>query len=130
MTGRVKIERASGTAKWNSATGLYEGGVPTLLYLGRAGFDRIARPTRREFVNDSADNQMVQVMIPFDGNEAVPAPAELRFQSNDIVTILETDSEGNDMAVGELLFVRGWFPDNGDWAHTLHCGFNSKQDDV
>ena len=128
MTGRVKIERAPETPqKWNSATGEYEGGVPTLLYLGRAGFDRIARPTRREFVNDSADNQMVQVMIPLTGNEAEPAPEQLRFQSNDMVTILATDSPDNSMVEGEMVFVRGWFPDNGDWAHTLHCGFNSKQ---
>jgi hypothetical protein len=128
MTGRVKIERASTTpAKWNQAIGAYEGGVPELLYLGRANIDRIARPTRREFVADAADNQMTQLMLPFEGNEAVPAPEDLRWQSNDMVTILATDSEGNDMIVGEKLFVRGWFGATEDWAYVLHCGFNSKQ---
>jgi|GEM_PF-3631748 hypothetical protein len=129
MTGRVKIERASATtAKWNQAIGAYEGGVPQLLYLGRANIDRIARPTRREFVSDAADNQMTQLMLPFDGNEAEPAPADLRWQSNDMVTILATDSEGNDMILGERLFVRGWFGATEDWAYVLHCGFNAKQD--
>lgn len=129
MTGRVKIERASATAgKWNQTTGRYDGGVPTLLYQGRASLDRIARPTRREFVSDAADNQVVQILLPFNGNEVVPAPADLRWQSNDIVTVLSTDSEGNEMIVGELLFVRGWFGGTDDWAYTLHCGFNSKQE--
>lgn len=128
MTGRVKIERPNGAAKYNAATGEYEGGVPTLLYLGRANIDRIARPTRREFVSDAADNQMTQLMLPFEGNEADPAPADLRWQSNDIVTILATDSEDNDMILGEQLFVRGWFGATEDWAYVLHCGFNSKQD--
>lgn len=127
MTGRVKIEREGTAAKWNPATGEYEGGVPVLLYLGRANIDRIARPTRRDFVSDSADNQMTQLMLPFNGNEAVPAPEDLRWQSNDMVTILATDSEGNEMIVGEQLFVRGWFGATEDWAYVLHCGFNSKQ---
>jgi len=129
MTGRVKIERASATpGKWNATTGEYEGGVPELLYLGRANIDRIARPTRREFVSDAADNQVVQVLLPFDGNEVDPAPENLRWQSNDMVTVLGVDSEGNEMIVGEMLFIRGWFGGTEDWAHTIHCGFNSKQD--
>lgn len=127
MTGRVKIERVASEGKWNAATGLYDGGVLEVLYLGRANIDRIARPTRRDFVSDAADNQTTQVMIPFTGNEAVPAPVNLRWQSNDLVTVLATDSDGNEMIVGEKLFVRGWFGATEDWAHTLHCGFNSKQ---
>lgn len=128
MTGRVKIERAPATpGKWNATTGVYDGGVPVLLYLGRANIDRIARPSRRDFVSDAADNQTTQVMIPFTGNEADPAPENLRWQSNDIVTVLGVDSEGNEMLVGEKLYLRGWFGATEDWAYTLHCGFNSKQ---
>lgn len=128
MTGRVKIERVTSEGKLNMTTGAYDGGVLTTLYLGRANIDRIARPTRREFVSDSADNQMTQVMIPIDPdlNEAVPAPVNLRWQSNDIVTILTLDDMP--MMEGEKLFLRGWFGATEDWAHTLHCGFNAKQD--
>lgn len=126
MTGRIKIERVLSEGTWNPATGDYDGDTMELLYLGRANLDRIARPTRREFVSDSADNQMTQIMLPFTGNEAEPAPVNLRWQSNDLVTIL--DAGGYDMMVGEKLFVRGWFGATEDWAHVLHCGFNAKQD--
>jgi hypothetical protein len=128
MTGRVKIERVLTEGKWNKDTGNYDGGTSTVLYLGRADIDRIARPTRREFVSDSADNQMTQVMIPIDPdlNEADPAPSGLRWQSNDMLTILENDAMP--MMAGEKLFLRGWFGSSEDWAYTLHFGFNSKQD--
>lgn len=128
MTGRVKIERVLAEGKWNSATGEYDGDTTELLYLGRADIDRIARPTRREFVSDSADNQMTQVMIPIDPdlNEADPAPSNLRWQSNDLVTLLTV--KANPMMEGEKLFLRGWIGASEDWAHTLHCGFNAKQD--
>jgi hypothetical protein len=128
MTARVKIERVTVEGKWNSGTGNYSAGTTVVLYLGRADIDRIARPTRREFVSDSADNQMTQVMIPIDPdlNEADPAPSGLRWQSNDLVTILE--NKANPMMEGEKLFLRGWIGASEDWAHTLHCGFNAKQD--
>lgn len=128
MTGSVKIERVLTEGTWDQATGLYTGGSVSVLYLGRADIDRIARPTRREFVSDSADNQMTQVMIPTDPdlNEADPAPSNLRWQSNDLVTILDVDDMP--MMEGEKLFVRGWFGATEDWAYTLHCGFNAKQD--
>lgn len=125
MTARVKIERVITEAKWNPTTGNYDGGSTVVLYLGRANVDRIARPTRREFVSDSADNQMTQVMLPFTGNEAIPAPVNLRWQSNDLVTILA--NADNTMMVGEKLFLKGWFGASNDWGHTLHCGFNAKQ---
>lgn len=127
MTARVKIERIKGAPKYNVATGKYEGGEMELLYQGRANIDRIARPTRREFVSDSADNQIVQVQLPIDAafNEADPAPVDLRWQSNDQLTVL--DNEALTMLVGEQIYLRGWFGASEDWAHTLHFGFNSKE---
>jgi hypothetical protein len=128
MTGRVKIERVLTEGTWSQTTGLYSGGTTSVLYLGRAEFDRIARPTRREFVSDSADNQMMQFMIPIDPdlNEATPAPTNLRWQSNDLVTILT--NRASPMMEGEKMFLRGWAGDTEDWAYTLSCGFNAKQD--
>lgn len=127
MTARVKIERAITEGKWNPETGDYDGGEMELLYLGRANIDRIARPTRREFVSDAADQQMTQVQLPIDPsfNEAIPLPLDLRWQSNDQLTILENDALA--MMVGELIYLRGWFGASEDWGHTLHFGFNSKQ---
>lgn len=125
-TARVKVERIVSEGKWNAVTGDYDGGDIEVLYLGRATIDRIARPTRREFVKDSADNQMTQVGLPFNGNEADPLPEDLRWQSNDMVTVLSC--EANPMLEGEKLFVKGWLGNSEDWAHTLYCNFNSKQD--
>lgn len=127
MTTRIKIERVIDGGKYNPATGEYDGGTTELLYLGRANIDRIANPTRREFVKDSADNQMVQAQIPADPtlNEAAPAPVNLRWQSNDRLTILE--NEALSMMVGEQVFLRGWMGATEDWGHTLHFGFNAKE---
>lgn len=127
MTARVKIERVTSEGKYNVATGEYEGGVLELLYQGRANIDRIARPTRRDFIHDSSDVQITQVQLPIDPalNEAVPAPVNLRWQSNDQLTIL--DNEALAMMVGEQIYLRGWFGASEDWAHTLHFGFDSKQ---
>ena len=61
-----------------------------LLYLGPANIDRIARPTRREFVSDSADNQMTQVQLPIDRAQRGHAPVNLHWQSNDVA-----DHSGN-----------------------------------
>ena len=127
MTARVKIERFKTEPKYNVATDLYEGGEMELLYLGRANIDRIARPTRREFVSDATDNQMTQVQLPIDAalNEADPAPVSLRWQSNDQLTVL--GNEALAMMVGEQIFLRGWFGASEDWGHTLHFDFNSKE---
>jgi hypothetical protein len=127
MTARVKIERVVSEGKYNVATGDYDGGVLELLYLGRANIDRIARPTRRDFIHDSSDVQMTQVQLPIDPelNEADPAPVNLRWQSNDQLTVL--DNEALAMMVGEQIYLRGWFGASEDWAHTLHFGFDSKQ---
>lgn len=127
MTARVKIERTITEPKYNIATNQYEGGETELLYLGRANIDRIARPTRREFVSDAADNQMTQVQLPIDAalNEASPKPVDLRWQSNDMLTVL--DNEALAMMVGTQTFLRGWYGASEDWGHTLHFDFNAKE---
>lgn len=125
MTARVKIERVTAKGKYNVATGEYDAGTVELLYLGPANIDRIARPTRREFISDAADNQMTQVQLPIGINEADPAPDPLRFQSNDQLTILELDAVPG--MVGLQLFMRGDFGASEDWAYTLHFGYDSKQ---
>lgn len=125
MNARIKIERPLAGGSWNSATGEYDGAAMEVLYLGQALLERIARPTRRDFVFDAADNQMMRVELPMDVNEVVPAPLDLRWQSNDILTVLENDA--NPMMVGEHLFLRGWAGSSHDWLHILHFSFNAKQ---
>lgn len=127
MTARVKIERVTSKGKYDVATGEYTDGAMELLYLGPANIDRIARPTRRKVVSDTADNQMTQVQLPIDPslNEADPAPVNLKFQSNDQLTILELEAVPG--MVGDELFMRGDFGSSEDWAYTLHFGYNSKQ---
>lgn len=126
MKARIKVERVLGAATWNAETGLYEGGTSKLLYLGKARVQKVAKPTRREFVFDSADNQMMRVQLALDENEAVPAPGAFEWQSNDQVTILLIDA--NAMMAGQKLYIKGWAGSSNDWLQTLHCNFNSKQD--
>ena len=127
MTGRVRITRALSEGTWNPTTGDYDGGNTETLYEGRANIDRIARPRRGAFVSDSTDNQVTQLLIPTNPalNEADPAPVNLRWQSNDMVTILLCAEMP--MMEGEKLFLRGWFGATQDWAYTLHADYDSKQ---
>lgn len=125
MTARVRIERTTSDSKYNPETGDYDGGVLELLYLGRANIDRIASPTRREFISDASDTQMTQVQLSEALNEMDPKPAVLNFQSGDKLTILECP--GMAAMVGEQLFMRGELGASEDWAHTLHFGYDSKQ---
>lgn len=126
MNARVKIERPIDGGAWNPETGEYDGESTELLYLGTAMLERIARPTRRDFVFDAADNQMMRAELPMDVNEAdLLEPETLRWQSNDILTVLENDS--NTMMVGEKLYLRGWAGSSHDWLHILHFSFNAKQ---
>lgn len=123
MNARVQIERPVTGGTWNAETGEYDGGSTEVLYLGKAMVERIARPTRRDFVFDAADNQMMRVQLPMDENEA--DPVDLRWQSNDILTVLE--NEANPMMAGEKLYLRGWAGSSHDWLHILHFSFNAKQ---
>jgi hypothetical protein len=123
MKARVQIERPGTAGEWNPETGDYDGGTAEVLYLGKALLERIARPTRRDFVFDAADNQMMRAELPMDENEA--DSVDLRWQSNDILTVLE--NEANPMMVGEKLYLRGWAGSSHDWLHILHFSFNAKQ---
>lgn len=125
MKARVTITRPTAAGAWNPETGEYDGESAEVLYVGNAMVERIARPTRRDFVFDAADNQMMRVDIPMDVNEADPAPVDLRWQSNDILTVDE--NEANPMMVGEKLYLRNWAGSSHDWVHILHFSFNAKQ---
>ena len=125
MNARVRIERPIEGGTWNPETGDYDGETAEVLYLGKALIERIARPTRRDFVFDAADNQMMRAELPMDENEADPAPADLRWQSNDILTV--EVNESNVMMEGEKLYLRGWAGSSHDWLHILHFSFNAKQ---
>lgn len=125
MTARVRIERTTAEGKYNPETGDYDAGTSEVLYLGRANIDRIARPTRREFISDASDTQMTQVQLSEALNELVPKPSVLQFQSGDMLTILQVT--GMESMEGEQLFLRGDFGSSEDWAHTLHFGYDSKQ---
>ena len=125
MNARVRISRPVSEGTYNPVTGEYDGAVSEDLYLGKALIERIARPTRRDFVFDSADNQMMGAELPMDENEADPMPVDLRWQSNDILNVEECDA--NVMMVGEKLYLRGWAGSSHDWVHILHFSFNAKQ---
>lgn len=125
MKARVTISRPLEAGAWNPVTGEYDGETAEILYVGKAMLERIARPSRRSFVFDSADNQMMRVEIPMETNDADPLPPQLRWQSNDILTVDE--NVANTMMVGEKVYLRGWIGSSHDWLHILHFSFNAKQ---
>ena len=103
-------------------TGEQTDGVPTLYYEGMARIQKVARPTRREFVFDTADNQLVRVQIPLE-----PLPDGLEWKSNLRVRVTRCDEDP--AMVGEEFWVKGWHGGSAAWTRTLHCNINAKQDE-
>jgi hypothetical protein len=126
MTSRIRIERTIKEGTYNVETGQIDGEERELLYLGDAYIDKSARPTRRDFVFDSADNQVMEVQIPLELelNEANRAEAP-DYQSNDCVTVLV--NETNPGIEGEKYYVHGDASSTQEWTQTLVCRFNTKQ---
>lgn len=126
MSARIRIERTITEGTYNVATGQIEGEERELLYLGRAYIDKVARPTRRDFVFDSADNQVMEIQIPLELslNEANRTEAP-DYQSNDCVTVLvNPDNPGLE---GDKYYVHGDASASAEWTQTLVCRFSTKQ---
>lgn len=124
MRSRIRIERVLSDGEYNAATGVVEGATATPLYLGKANIEKIARPTRREFVSDAADNQTVEVQIPLDvaDNELGLMPD---YQSNDRVVVLANPDNPN--IVGDSYYVHGDAGASIAWVQILVCRYSTKQ---
>lgn len=126
MLATVRIERVISEGVYDPATGTLTGAVILPLYLGKARLDKVARPTRRDFVQDSADNVTMEVQIPLEIAENLLAPAIAPdYQTNDIVRVLTNPS--NTSLENDRYFVHGNAGSSNDWLQTLVCQYNVKQ---
>lgn len=126
MKAKVTISRVMTEGTYNVVTGLIEGGVVKPLYRGPAFIDKAARPTRRDFVFDAADNQVMEVQIPFELHMNELAPTEAPdYQSGDVVTVVANPD--NPSLVGETFYVHGDAGSSEAWVQTLVCRYSAKQ---
>lgn len=121
--GRVLIERQGEVGEWNPEIGDYVGGGMIPLFAGKARVQKVARPTRRENVFDSADMQTIRVQIMTEDNELVP-PAGFAWQDNDRIKVTDADDP---MLTGVLAYITGWVGSTNAWQQTFTARYNAKQ---
>jgi hypothetical protein len=126
MLSRVRIERVGTEGVYDPETGTVGEGESAGLYQGRAVIEKVARPTRRDFVFDAADNQVIEVQIPLElqENELEPETAP-NYQSGDRVIVLENPA--NPSLVGQVYYVHGDAGSSFDWVMNLVCRTSAKQ---
>ena len=123
LLARVLIEREISAGEWTPATGLIEGAVTESVYLGSAQIQNVAFPTNRDFVEDSAKFQRMQVTLGFSTNELEPLTYNVRV--NDRVTVLNNPSDPE--KAGSVYYVHGDESSSNSWQRVLTCQTNMKQ---
>lgn len=122
--GTVLIERMGVKGVWDVDLGQYAGAVMIPLFRGAARVQKVARPTRRENVQDSADNQVIRVQILEEDNELV-FPDNFEWQANDRVTVLTNDS---DVRMEQMtVYIHAWPTSTNSWGRTFTCRYNTRQ---
>lgn len=122
LLGRVRIERVISTGEWNPETGTAPDTFETL-YLGPAQIQKIAFPTNRDFVEDVAKFQRMEVTIGFETNELIPLAFDIR--PNDRVVVLANQSDPE--KVGDVYYVHGDESSTNAWQRVLTCQNNMRQ---
>lgn len=120
---RVLIERIVSTGEYNVLTGQIDGGETSQLYIGTAQIQKVAFPTNRDFVEDTAKFQRMEVTIGFETNELIPLAFDIR--PNDKVTVLENRADPE--KVGSVYYVHGDESSSNAWQRVLTCQTNMKQ---
>lgn len=122
MLGRVLIERVVATGNWNPETGVAADTFESI-YLGPAQVQKIAFPTNRDFVEDAAKFQRLEVTIGFETNELIPLAFDVHV--NDRVTVLLNHSDPE--MVNTYMYVHGDASSTNAWQRVLTCQSNMKQ---
>jgi hypothetical protein len=126
MLSRVRIERVMAEGVYDPETETVTGGDTDPLYIGKAAIEKVARPTRRDFVFDAADNQVVEVQIPLELAENELHPETFPdFQSGDRVVVLSNPA--NTTLEGQIFYVHGDAGSSFDWVLNLVCRTSAKQ---
>ena len=122
--GRVLITRGSGEEPtWNPETGVTTAAPREEIYRGSGQVQRIAFPTNRDFVEDAAKFQRMEVTVGFETNELLPLVFDVRV--NDRVEVLSNPSDPE--KVGAFYYVHGDESSSNAWQRVLTCQTNMKQ---
>lgn len=121
---RVLIERVISRGKWNPATNEIDGAEMLPVYRGRARIQKVAFPTNRDFVEDTAKFQRMRVVIGFEDNELIPLAFDVHV--NDRITVLENKSDPE--KVGDTYYVHGDESSSNAWNRVLTAQNNMKQE--
>ena len=121
---RVLITRGgTGEPTWNPETGVTTAPERVSVYRGTAQIQRIAFPTNRDFVEDAAKFQRMEVTIGFETNELIPLAFDVHV--NDRVEVLANPSDPE--KVGDFYYVHGDESSSNAWQRVLTCQTNMKQ---
>lgn len=120
---RVLIERVTGRGTWNPVTGQIDGDTFEQIYQGTARIQKVAFPTNRDFVEDSAKFQRMRIAISFEDNELIPGTFNVNV--NDRITVLENVSDPE--KVGNVYYVHGDESSSNAWERVLTAQNNMKQ---
>jgi hypothetical protein len=119
---RVLIERLVSRGGWNPQTG-QEPDVLIPLYEGRARIQKVAFPTNRDFVEDSAKFQRMRIQVGFEDNELVPQ--DFQPEINDRIKVLDNPSDPG--KVGTFYYIHGDESSSNAWQRTFTAQTNMKQ---
>jgi len=122
MLARVLIERVLSVGEWDPETGLMEE-TRESIYLGAAQIQKVAFPTNRDFVEDAAKFQRMEVTVGFDTNELLPLAFDVHV--NDRITVLQNVSDPE--KVGSIYYVHGDESSSNAWQRVLTAQTNMKQ---
>ena len=115
----VSIAKPAAGGTYDFETGETVSGVPEVWYTGPARVQRVAKPVRRDFVYDTADNQTILVQVTLD---ALPVGKEWISDLRVEVTACAANPE----LVGSVCYVRGWAGSSNALSTDLFCSANQK----
>lgn len=122
----IRITRAGGEVVWTPETGT-TGGEDIVLFEGTCRWQKVGRPTKRDFVEDFALFNAVRVQISIEKLNAYRTLHNLdfRFEANDKVELVGNKS--NPDSEGDVVYYWGDPTSGNAWHHTLMCQQNMKQ---
>lgn len=123
----VRITRVLTQGEWSAEFGM-TGGAEVVLYEGKARWQKIGYPTKRDHIEDSANFQRVRVQVQDERVRKYQLAHQIvyTFQPNDKVTLTRNPSMPS--SEGSTVYVWGNATSSNAWHHSLTCQQNMKQD--
>lgn len=130
--GHIRITRPKSgqTIDWNPETGEVAETDFDVLYVGLARWQKNAKPTKRDHLQDTANFQRVLVQVSFKAmdkwrRENPSGGFDGHIRPNDRIELMSNDS--NYDSKGATVYVWGNATSSNAWHHTFLCQENMKQ---